>query len=124
MCALRSGEIEPAVECGAAGSVEKDHEGEGDEGKDVLGAVVPLADADEEERDRHVDGDHEGGEAGEEADDEKEATEKLGERGDVAEPVGQAKRGDVVGEVVDASEQIATVQSAERGDLAPAVDKH
>ena len=68
-----------------------------------------------EECDQHVDGDEGGGEAGEQAEDDQDAADELGERGDVAEPVGKAEGDDVVDEVM---------QRGVRGDLFVAVHDH
>jgi len=57
-------------------------------------------DADEGEGYEHVDGDQSGGEPGDEAKDKKDATGKLDVGRDVAEPVRNAERADVVGVVV------------------------
>ncbi len=90
----------------------------------VFGGAVALVEGDEEERDQEVSGNQEGGEAGGQAEEEQDAAEELGERGDVPQPVGQAEAGDGVTEVLHAGEQVVILQTAEWYDLAPAVDDH
>ncbi len=73
---------------------------------------------------KHVAGDHEGGEAGKEAKKDEDASNEFGEGGDVAEPMGEAKRGDEVAVVIESGERVAAVEAAGRDDFAVAVVDH
>ena len=72
-------------------------------------------DADVEEGHEHIDGDQSCNEPREQTDDEENATDELGVGGDVAEPIRQVERGDVVGVVIE---------RAVGYDFSVAVDRH
>jgi len=85
-------------------------EGAGGEGKFVswpIGrsqeTIVPV---DFPNGDRQVDADGEGGGAGEESGQNQQATEKLGEGRDVAQPAGQAHAGHELREMMQAAENL------------------
>ena len=78
----------------------------------------------EDQSDGHVAGDHKGGEAGEEAEEDEQAAQELRQGGDVSEPPGKPHGRDVVGEVVEGRKVVASVKATGGHDLAIAVSHH
>ena len=79
-----SGYALAAVDGGGTGAGGDEEDGDDEERQGVLGGCVALVEVDGDEGYEHVAGDHEGGKAGEQAEEEQEAAQELGGDGDVA----------------------------------------
>lgn len=119
-----SGESQLAVHGAGARSVEKEHEGDDQQGERVLGASVPVVAVDHDDGNEHVDGDQKRRQTGQEAKEDQDSAEELGEGGDDTEPVRKTEGGDKVAVVFERGEGIAAVESAMRDDLVPSVIDH
>jgi hypothetical protein len=118
-----SGKTYSAIQGQSSGTVEEEHDGDAEERESVLRAGVAVVTGDQEDGSKHIAGDHEGGKAGEEAEDQENAANELCERRDIAEPIGYAERGDKVAMVLERGKGVA-VEAPCGDDLAVAVRDH
>jgi predicted fused transcriptional regulator/phosphomethylpyrimidine kinase len=72
----------------------------------------------------HVARDHERGETGEEAKEEQNASEEFGQSRYVAQPIRQAKGGDVVAVTIESRKYTAAMESVVRDHLVVSVIDH
>ncbi len=119
-----SGSGEAAVEGQLAGTGGDEHEGHGEESKGELGAGIAAVEVYGDECYEHIDGDQEGPDAGEDAEEEREAAEEFGDGGDVAEPGGKAEAGDDLIEGLHGGEVVAGVDGSGGEDLGMRVVDH
>lgn len=120
---MRLGEAEFAIERGSAGTSEEQHERHGGEGEGVLRGSIAAVEIDADDSDEQVAGNHERGEAGKQAKQEKDAAEELGEGGDIAEPRRDTEGGDEVAVVVECAEGTG-VQALRGDDLGVSMEDH